>query len=140
MSLSTLSNNNFVNYLNKRGIGASVHFDPPLHKQKIYSKYRKKKPLYKFKTPGGTERSLWKVDNLKERYRSGKVGDVEVKKSLAQALNDFLEPIRQRRNYYQNHLKLIREALTEGCQYAATVGKETVAQVKEAMHISDYTK
>ena len=33
--------NNFVNYLNKRGIGASVHFDPPLHKQKIYSKYRK---------------------------------------------------------------------------------------------------
>jgi len=33
---------------------------------KIYSKYRKKKPLYKFKTPGGTERSLWKVDNLKE--------------------------------------------------------------------------
>ena len=31
--------NNFVDYLNKKGIGASVHFDPPLHKQKIYSKY-----------------------------------------------------------------------------------------------------
>ena len=30
--------NSFVDYLNKRGIGASVHFDPPLHKQKIYSK------------------------------------------------------------------------------------------------------
>ena len=33
--------NNFVKYLNNQGIGASVHFDPPLHQQKIYSKYRK---------------------------------------------------------------------------------------------------
>jgi len=33
--------NNFVNYLNSKGISASVHFDPPLHQQKIYSKYRK---------------------------------------------------------------------------------------------------
>jgi dTDP-4-amino-4,6-dideoxygalactose transaminase len=33
--------NNFVYYLNNKGISASVHFDPPLHQQKIYSKYRR---------------------------------------------------------------------------------------------------
>jgi tryptophanyl-tRNA synthetase len=37
------------------------------------------------------------VDDLKQRYRAGKVGDVEVKKKLAAAINAFLEPIRVRR-------------------------------------------
>ena len=37
------------------------------------------------------------VDDLKERYRAGKVGDVEVKTKLAKALNAHLEPIRERR-------------------------------------------
>ncbi|OFX33514.1 MAG: tryptophan--tRNA ligase, partial [Armatimonadetes bacterium RBG_16_67_12] len=37
------------------------------------------------------------VDELKARYRAGKVGDVEVKKRLAQALNAFLDPLRERR-------------------------------------------
>src|SRR3970282_2059653 len=37
------------------------------------------------------------VAELKERYRKGKVGDVEVKRKLIQALNQFLAPIRERR-------------------------------------------
>ena len=37
------------------------------------------------------------VDDLKERYRAGKVGDVEVKTKLAKALNAYLDPIRARR-------------------------------------------
>src|SRR5690606_36580035 len=37
------------------------------------------------------------VDDLKERYRQGRVGDVEVKRKLARALNAFLDPIRERR-------------------------------------------
>jgi tryptophanyl-tRNA synthetase len=39
------------------------------------------------------------VDDLKERYRVGKVGDVEVKQKLAVAINNFLEPIREKRAY-----------------------------------------
>ena len=41
------------------------------------------------------------VDDLKERYRQGKVGDVEVKRKLARAINDFLEPMRERRASYE---------------------------------------
>ncbi len=41
------------------------------------------------------------VEELKERYRRGKVGDVEVKEKLARAINDFLAPIRERRARYE---------------------------------------
>jgi tryptophanyl-tRNA synthetase len=40
------------------------------------------------------------VDDLKERYRVGKVGDVEVKQKLVTAINNFLEPFREKRAYY----------------------------------------
>jgi tryptophanyl-tRNA synthetase len=43
--------------------------------------------------------SYAEVDDLKERYRKGKVGDVEVKEKLAKAINAFLEPIREKRAY-----------------------------------------
>ena len=54
------------------------------------------------------------VDDLKERYRAGKVGDVEVKQKLAKALNAFLEPIRERRHYYEQHLDDVKAALLDG--------------------------
>jgi len=40
------------------------------------------------------------VEDLKERYRAGRVGDVEVKEKLARALNEFLDPLRERRTFY----------------------------------------
>src|SRR3990170_3427761 len=54
------------------------------------------------------------VEDLKQRYVQGKVGDVEVKQKLARALNAFLEPIRERRAYYEARPKLVREALAAG--------------------------
>ncbi|MDO9300997.1 MAG: tryptophan--tRNA ligase, partial [Anaerolineales bacterium] len=47
--------------------------------------------------------SYAEVDDLKERYRKGQVGDVEVKEKLAEAINTFLEPIREKRAYYLAH-------------------------------------
>jgi tryptophanyl-tRNA synthetase len=66
------------------------------------------------------------VAELKERYTNGRVGDVEVKRKLAVALNDFLEPIRERRGYYQEHHDLVSEALLEGTRHAKGVAETTM--------------
>ncbi len=73
------------------------------------------------------------VDDLKDRYRKGKVGDVEVKQKLSKALNDFLEPIRERRSGYEQRPKEVDEILTEGTRQAGKVAKETMGMVREAM-------
>ena len=75
------------------------------------------------------------VEELKERYRAGKVGDVEVKQRLARALNAFLAPIRERRAYYQERSETAREALVEGSRRAKKVAEATMAEVRERMGI-----
>jgi len=73
------------------------------------------------------------VDDLKDRYRKGKVGDVEVKQKLSKALNEFLEPIRERRSGYEQRPKEIDEILAEGTRQAGKVARETMGMVREAM-------
>jgi tryptophanyl-tRNA synthetase len=76
------------------------------------------------------------VNDLKERYRLGKVGDVEVKQKLARAINAFLDPIRERRAYYEAHDGEVRDALAKGIDESQAIGKETMALVKDAMQIN----
>ena len=78
------------------------------------------------------------VEELKERYRAGRVGDVEVKQRLARALNDFLEPIRQRRRFYEQHLDEVKEALLDGTRRAKKVAEATMEEVRAAMRIGTY--
>ncbi|MCB9482784.1 MAG: tryptophan--tRNA ligase [Dehalococcoidia bacterium] len=73
------------------------------------------------------------VNDLKERYLVGKVGDVEVKQKLAKALNNFLEPIRERRRYFEAHMDEVRDALATGSAYSREVAQATMADVREAM-------
>jgi tryptophanyl-tRNA synthetase len=76
------------------------------------------------------------VDDLKARYRAGKVGDVEVKTKLANALNARLEPIRERRSTALGQPARLKEILFEGSKRARTVAAETMARVRDAMKIS----
>jgi tryptophanyl-tRNA synthetase len=76
---------------------------------------------------------LDEVNDLKERYRTGKVGDVEVKKKLARALGSFLDPIRERRAHYAARPGLVEEILVEGTRRMQGEARETMAQVYEAM-------
>jgi tryptophanyl-tRNA synthetase len=73
------------------------------------------------------------VDDLKDRYRKGKVGDVEVKQKLSKALNEFLEPLRERRSHYEQRPKEVDEILVEGTRRAGKVASETMGMVREAM-------
>lgn len=73
------------------------------------------------------------IDDFKERYRQGKVGDVEVKRSLAKAINTFLEPLRERRAQYEGKPDMVRDILVEGTRRARAEAAETMALVHEAM-------
>lgn len=76
------------------------------------------------------------VEDLKSRYRAGKVGDVEVKTKLAVALNGHLAPIRERRAALLKKPEQLREILFEGSRRARVVAAETMGRVRDAMKIS----
>ena len=79
------------------------------------------------------------VNDLKDRYRKGKVGDVEVKNKLTIAINAFLEPIRERRAKFETKPKLIDELIVESTRRARTKTKEVLGAVRAAMKV-DYFK
>jgi tryptophanyl-tRNA synthetase len=76
------------------------------------------------------------VQDLKERYVVGKVGDVEVKQKLARALNALMEPIRERRARYEAQPALVREALASGSGYAKRVAEQTMSEVRAALRLN----
>jgi tryptophanyl-tRNA synthetase len=76
------------------------------------------------------------VDDLKARYRAGKVGDVEVKTKLANALNAHLEPIRTRRGDVLAKPGAVREILHEGSKKARVVAVETIERVRDAVKLT----
>ena len=73
------------------------------------------------------------VEDLKARYREGRVGDIEVKEKLVRALNEFLDPIRKRRAEFENQPNLVQEILTAGNQKARWEAQKTLELAKEAM-------
>jgi len=76
------------------------------------------------------------VDDLKERYRRGTVGDVEVKQKLAHALNEFLTPMRERRREAAEKTGYVDQVLVEGTMRAREEAKATLKLMKQAMGIS----
>ena len=75
------------------------------------------------------------VDDLKARYRSGTVGDVEVKTKLAAALNAYLEPMRERRREVMARPDRIREIAIEGSRKARAMSQETMERVRDAVKL-----
>lgn len=73
------------------------------------------------------------VNDLKERYLQGKVGDVEVKKKLAAAINAFLEPIRERRAMFERTSRVVEEILIAGSERGQREAAETLRMMKDAM-------
>jgi len=80
--------------------------------------------------------NIEEVEDLKQRYRKGKVGDVEVKKKLARAINEFLEPMRVRRAEYEDKDGYIEEIIHQGTMRVRELAKETLWEMKQAMGLS----
>lgn len=77
--------------------------------------------------------NLDEVNDLKERYRQGKVGDVEVKKKLIAAINTFLDPMRERRAALEQQPNLVEDILATGNARTREIARDTVRMMEAAM-------
>ncbi len=75
------------------------------------------------------------VEDLKTRYRAGKVGDVEVKTKLARAMNTALAPMRERRREVMARPERVREILIEGSRRARGIAETTMERVRDAVKL-----
>jgi tryptophanyl-tRNA synthetase len=80
--------------------------------------------------------NLAEVEDLKARYRTGKVGDVEVKDKLAMALNTFLDPIRDKRQELAEKSGYADEVIFDGTQAMRAEARKTLSAVRKAMGLS----
>lgn len=76
------------------------------------------------------------LDELKDHYRRGGLGDVKIKLFLNNILNELLEPMRQRRKECLNHIDEIYEMLFKNSEEAEKVAKARVEKMKEAIGIN----
>lgn len=76
------------------------------------------------------------VEEMKEKYKKGRIGDVEIKNKLAEALNEFLEPIRKRRKEYEKDLGEVQNILLKGTKKAREEAAKTLSRVRKAMKIN----
>ena len=76
------------------------------------------------------------LDELKAHYRRGGLGDVKVKRLLIAILNEMLDPIRERRHYYEARIGEVYDILREGSEKARAAAAETLADVRAAMKIN----
>ena len=79
------------------------------------------------------------VDDLKARYRTGRVGDVEVKDRLFDAMNAFLAPIRDRRSQWAARPDDVRDVLAAGTAVTKRRGEALLEQVRTALGL-DYLR
>lgn len=76
------------------------------------------------------------LDEVKEHYQRGGLGDMKVKKFLNKILQEELEPIRQRRAEFEKDIPAVYKMLRKGCEEARAVAAETLSEVRRAMKIN----
>lgn len=76
------------------------------------------------------------VADLETRYSKGKVGDVEVKEKLERSLNEFLDPIRERRIQFEGQKGLVEEIILEGTNRTRKEAQATLYEMKRAMGLT----
>lgn len=76
------------------------------------------------------------LEELKEHYQKGGLGDVKIKKFLLCIIEDILQPIRERRAYYEARIDEVYKILEDGSKKAIASANQTLKEVKEAMAIN----
>lgn len=75
------------------------------------------------------------IQELKDHYRRGGLGDVKIKRYLIDVLEAELAPIRKRREMYANDPQAVMDMLRKGSQHAESIAAKTLDEVKRAMGI-----
>jgi tryptophanyl-tRNA synthetase len=78
------------------------------------------------------------IADLKKRYKAGKVGDVEVKEKLYNALEEFIAPIRERRKELEKDTKYIDSVIEDGVKKGREVAGDVIERVRNSVGINDY--
>ncbi|MCI0434867.1 MAG: tryptophan--tRNA ligase [Gemmatimonadetes bacterium] len=91
-------------------------------------------PVFLYHDAFNTQRD--EVEDLKDRYRTGRVGDVEVKKRLFDALERFLSPIRERRAGFAAQPNVVDDILGAGNRHMRDVAGETMRRVRDTMGLT----
>ena len=102
-------------------------FCKPEHFEKFADCFHGRKQSFDFRS----------LDEVKEQYRKGGLGDMMVKTFLNAVLNDTLEPMRQRRAELEKDLPRVYDILRKGSEVARAEAAKTLSEVKRAMRI-DY--
>ena len=76
------------------------------------------------------------MDELKNKYREGGLGDVVIKKFLINVIEETLEPFRERRHYYETHIDEVYEIIKNGTEDAIKAANKTLEEVKSAIGIN----
>ncbi len=101
-------------------------FCKPEHFDKFASCFVGKKVSFEFHN----------LEEVKDQYRRGGLGDVMIKNFLNEVLNDTLEPIRKRRKELEQDISYVYEVLRKGSEVARAAAAETLADVKRSMRIN----
>lgn len=92
-------------------------------------------PVFFYLDAFSLESDREQIEDFKRRYKEGTVGDVEVKRFLTKVLNEFLEPIREKRRHFENDPKRVEEILKKGTEKARKEAFKTLKEVKKAMKL-----
>ena len=76
------------------------------------------------------------LEEMKDHYRRGGLGDGTCKKFLFNIMEEFLQPIRERRKQYEQDIEGVYAILEKGCQEARAKAAQTLDEVREAMKIN----
>lgn len=76
------------------------------------------------------------LDEMKDHYRRGGLGDVKVKKFLNNVLQETLRPIREKRHEFERDIPYVYEVLKKGTEFSREVAARTLHEVKDAMKIN----
>ena len=76
------------------------------------------------------------LEDMKEHYQRGGLGDVKCKKFLLKVMEDRLAPIRERRKQWENRIQDVYEILYNGTEKAKQVTNATLEEVRDAMRIN----
>lgn len=79
------------------------------------------------------------LDDMKAHYKRGGLGDVKVKKLLISVLNETLDPIRERRKYYEGRIHEVYDILRRGSEQARMTAAQTLDEVRAAMKINYFS-
>ncbi len=76
------------------------------------------------------------LQELKDHYTAGGLGDMKCKMFLCKIMQELLEPIRERRHYWEQHIPEVYEILRKGTEVARAQGRQTMQEVRAAMRIN----